>query len=74
MVRSVIHRADYRRILFEEARKLGATVEFGSQAVGIDCSCGYVHLDDGRVVAGDVVVGADGQSNPRLFVVRADIP
>lgn len=57
---SVIHRADYRRILAEEATRLGAEVRFGCHVVSVDCQSAQVGLADGTAIKGDVVIGADG--------------
>ncbi|KAF7187982.1 FAD-dependent monooxygenase OpS4 [Pseudocercospora fuligena] len=57
----VMHRADYQRVLVEEARRLGVKIELGCEVV--DVKCEYppeVVLSDGRRIQADVVVGADG--------------
>lgn len=57
----VMHRADYQRVLVEEARRLGVKIELGCEVV--DVKCEYppeVLLSDGRRIEADVVFGADG--------------
>ena len=58
----VMHRADYQRVLAEEAQLLGAEIRFGQDVVGVDCrdQRPVVHLADGGSVTADVIVGADG--------------
>ncbi|MCJ1263255.1 hypothetical protein MMC22_003125 [Lobaria immixta] len=58
----VIHRADLRRILFEEAEARGAQVRLG---VKIDIgktslADGVLHLANGEEIHADLVIGADG--------------
>ena len=59
---SVIHRADYRQILTEEATRLGADVRLGCRVMHIDCHSAYAELADGEKVQADVIIGADGMS------------
>ncbi|KAF9887530.1 hypothetical protein FE257_010108 [Aspergillus nanangensis] len=56
----VIHRADYHRILFDEASRLGADIRLNSNAVTVDSATSKVVLEDGEIITADVVVGADG--------------
>jgi salicylate hydroxylase len=72
MKSSVIHRADYQKVLVEEARRLG--VEIRLNAGFVDVQHGNdtemetkVILKDGEVVAADVVIGADGEEPPPLL-------
>lgn len=59
---SLIHRADYQRLMVAEARRLGADIRLGCSVVkvgfGPDEPC--ITLADGEVIIGDVVIGADG--------------
>ena len=57
---SVIHRADYQRILAEEAIRLGAEIRLGCEVVNVDCNASTVTLADGATLKADVVIGADG--------------
>lgn len=57
-----MHRADYQRVLVDEARRLEAEIRLGCEVVDVhnrDASA-CVRLADGEVVEGDVIVGADG--------------
>ena len=58
----VLHRADYQKILVEEAQKLGAKLKLNSDVV--DVACGeqrpYATLATGERLEADVIVGADG--------------
>ncbi len=67
-----MHRADYQRVLADEARRLGAKFRFDSDVVRIDCGDGRaaVTLENGERLMADVVVGADGlRGNARTFVL-----
>jgi salicylate hydroxylase len=55
------HRADYHQILWDEAVRLGAQVKLNSFVQNIDFEKTEVHLEDGSVFTGDVIVGADGE-------------
>ncbi|PTU17851.1 hypothetical protein P175DRAFT_0486605 [Aspergillus ochraceoroseus IBT 24754] len=59
----VVHRADYHDILLKEAERLGAVVELDAEGVDVDVSETKVTLRSGKVIAGDVIVGADGLSS-----------
>ncbi|KAK7982182.1 hypothetical protein PG988_004420 [Apiospora saccharicola] len=56
----VIHRADYQRILVQEAQELGVTIRLGSNVHAVDFDLGSLTLGSGEVIAGDIIVGADG--------------
>jgi salicylate hydroxylase len=67
-----MHRADYQRVLADEAHRLGAKFQFGADVMKIDSSEGHamVTLADGESLTADVVVGADGlRGNARTFVL-----
>ena len=53
-----VHRADLHEVLLAAARKAGVNLQAGSQVV--DSEGTTVKLADGRSVAGDVLIGADG--------------
>ena len=57
---SVIHRADYQRILTEEAFRLRVNLRLGCDAQSVDFESPSVTLNTGEIIKGDVVVGADG--------------
>jgi 2-polyprenyl-6-methoxyphenol hydroxylase-like FAD-dependent oxidoreductase len=59
----VIHRHDYHAILLKEARKLNAEIRLGVSVENIDFAQTLVQLGNGKVLKGDVIVGADGMSN-----------
>ncbi|KAK5121198.1 hypothetical protein LTR85_005682 [Meristemomyces frigidus] len=58
----VMHRAEYQRILAEEARRLGTEIRLGQDVQSVDCSdeTPTVHLAHGETIVADVIVGADG--------------
>ncbi|KAF2195636.1 FAD/NAD(P)-binding domain-containing protein [Zopfia rhizophila CBS 207.26] len=56
----VIHRADYQRILVDEAKLLGAEIRLGANVIDVDFAGTNVTLADGEVIKGDVIIGADG--------------
>ncbi|KAF2167567.1 hypothetical protein M409DRAFT_22372 [Zasmidium cellare ATCC 36951] len=67
-----IHRADYQRVLVEEAKRLGAKIRLNSAAASVDCPdiSPKVYLESGEQLQGDVVTGADGlHSNTRTAVL-----
>jgi salicylate hydroxylase len=57
---SVIHRADYHRVLLQEAERLGTRVVLNTKVVGLDAYSGTVTSEDHREVTADVIVGGDG--------------
>jgi hypothetical protein len=59
----VIHRADYHRILLEEAIRLGAKMRMHAEVVDIeftDRPTALLHT--GERIQADVIVGADGKA------------
>ncbi|KAF2992993.1 hypothetical protein E8E13_000921 [Curvularia kusanoi] len=56
----VIHRADYHKVLMNEAKSLGVKITLDVRVVDIDLDAGVVALENGKTVTADVVVGADG--------------
>lgn len=57
----VIHRADYLNILVETAKSLGTRIQLNATIKHIDFEKTAVHFADGKVLAGDVIVGCDGK-------------
>lgn len=59
---STIHRADYQRVLAEEARRLGAEIRFNCGVAQVHCSDTkpVITLSTDEKISADVVVGADG--------------
>lgn len=57
---SVIHRADYHAVLMEECARLGVDVKLGADVQDVDFEGTSVTLANGEIVAGDVIIGADG--------------
>ena len=56
-----MHRADYQRVLADEAQRLGAEFRFGAEVVTVDCNeRPSVTLVGGEQICGDIIVGADG--------------
>lgn len=55
-----IHRADYHRILVEEARRLGVTIILGFTATDIDFEKPSVKCANRTEFYADVILGADG--------------
>lgn len=58
----VMHRADYQRVLVEEALRLGAEIRLGQDVMSVDCTeeTPVVLLGGGEKVVANVIVGADG--------------
>ena len=66
----LIHRADYQRILYDTALKLGAEVFMSARVVSIDPEKPSVTTMDGTEFKADVIVGADGiRSKIREFII-----
>ena len=66
----LIHRADYQRILFDEAKSLGAEVHMSTRIVSVDTKQPLVVTEAGQKFEADVIVGADGiRSRVREFVL-----
>jgi 2-polyprenyl-6-methoxyphenol hydroxylase-like FAD-dependent oxidoreductase len=63
----VIHRHDYHAVLLKEARKLNVEIRLGVSVENIDFAQTLVQLGNGKVLKGDVIVGADGMSNLWVF-------
>ena len=59
---SAVHRADYLRVLVDEAWRLGVEIRLGCQVTKIQSSAPYVDLANGERVQADVIIGADGMS------------
>lgn len=59
---SIMHRADYQRVLIEEAKRLGVTIRLGCEVVSVESGSdsAVVQLANRETVNGDVIVGADG--------------
>ena len=55
-----IHRADYHRILVEEAERLGVTMALGSTVTNIDFAKPSLQLRDKPDFHADIILGADG--------------
>ncbi|POR37615.1 Aromatic-ring hydroxylase-like protein [Tolypocladium paradoxum] len=58
----LIHRADYMKILYEEARALGVQVKFGCEIQEVDFEAPWVKLASGEIHTADVIIGSDGTS------------
>lgn len=56
----VIHRADYHQVLWDEAVASGAKIRLGQEVTDIEFERTSVVVSDGSAVAGNVIVGADG--------------
>ena len=65
-----IHRADYQQLLAKGALSYGAKILFNAEVASVDVDANVIHVKDGRELAADLIVGADGQRS----AVRASIP
>ncbi|EER28730.1 hypothetical protein D8B26_000995 [Coccidioides posadasii str. Silveira] len=66
----LIHRADYQRILFEAAKESGAKIMLGTPVEYVDERCPAAVMADGRKLAADLIIGADGiRSKTRRAVI-----
>ena len=57
----LIHRADIRRLLFDEARSQGASIRLGAAVRTINLSASQLELVTGELYAADLIIGADGE-------------
>lgn len=55
-----VHRADYHKILIDEARRLGISIKLGATVTGIDFDKPCAHVKDQPDFHADVIIGADG--------------
>ena len=60
----VVHRADFHTALHQRATELGVKLRLNSKVVKYGASSAF--LEDGSVVRGDLIVGADGKIFPCL--------
>lgn len=58
----VVHRAHLHTALYEEAMALGVRTRLNSKVARYDADTATIHLSDGAVFQGDLVVAADGES------------
>ena len=73
----LIHRADYFRVLVEEAKRLGVTIRVNCAVTRINCSKApiSVAISAGPDIHADVVIGADGlHSKCRGMVQQSSEP
>ena len=61
-----LHRADYQRVLIDEAEKLGARIQLDADVVDVDFENTSLTLRNGDIISADVVIGADGM-HPTFF-------
>ncbi|KAJ5711318.1 hypothetical protein N7488_005474 [Penicillium malachiteum] len=57
----VIHRADFIRVLYEEALELGAHIQLDARVDYVDFEAGSVKLLTGTNFTADIILGADGE-------------
>lgn len=55
-----IHRADYHRILVEEAQRAGVDIQLQSAVENIDFETPCIYIKDKSTFYADIVIGADG--------------
>lgn len=58
----LIHRADYRNLLYDAAKEAGANIIFGAAVEYVEEREPSVVLQDGRKIRADIVIGADGMA------------
>ncbi|KAL6244664.1 hypothetical protein RBB50_008192 [Rhinocladiella similis] len=72
-----IHRADYHKILVDEARRLGVDIQLDSCVTGVDFEQPAVHIKNrSQPFACDLVIGADGLKSAcrEALLGRSDPP
>lgn len=69
----IMHRVDLHEGLKKLALSLGVEINLRNAVASLDPEAGSITLEDGMVVAGDVVIGADGiHSRVRKYVTGDD--
>ena len=56
----LIHRADFVKVLADEALRLGVTIRFGTMVASLNAEKPSIHLKNGEEYQADVILGADG--------------
>ena len=70
------HRGAFHHALLAEALELGVNLKLGAQVARIDFPNTSVHLENGEVYQGDLILGADGENSQcrELLLGRKDPP
>lgn len=63
----VVHRAHLHTALYEQAAALGVETRLNSKVAKYDADAATIHLSDGSVFQGDLVVAADGGSAQKRY-------
>ncbi len=58
--------------MHELASELGAKVRYGTRVVSVDLEAKSVTLENGEVIEGDIIVGADGSEGATRPVFEPD--
>ena len=61
---SVVHRADYQKVLLAEAKRLGAVIHLNAEVTSVDVLTTSVLLASQKRIYADVIIGADGEFLP----------
>ncbi|CAG8953109.1 hypothetical protein HYFRA_00003306 [Hymenoscyphus fraxineus] len=71
-----VHRFSVHKSLEDEARAIGVQFEMGAMVLSIDFNAPAVVLKTGRIIAGDLVIGSDGEGSQcrSLLLGRPDPP
>lgn len=56
-----VHRPDLQRALFERAQELGVKIHVATRVVDLNPQTGEVVLANGRTIASDLIICADGK-------------
>jgi len=71
-----IHRADYHKILVEEAERVGVKIQLDSTVTKIDFENAEIHIKNKPTFSADIIIGADGLKSVcrEALLGRADPP
>lgn len=58
---SVVHRADYQKVLLAEAKRLGAIIHLNAEVISVDVLATSILLASHEIIYADVIIGADGE-------------
>ena len=72
----LVHRADIRRILYDEANAAGADVHFNTCVQTLDPTTGTISVVGGKRYSADLIIGADGEHSlcRETLLQRKDVP
>ncbi|KAH7175414.1 hypothetical protein EDB81DRAFT_939572 [Dactylonectria macrodidyma] len=68
-----VHRADYIRVLLDEASRLGVQIRLGCEVEEVDTQAPWLRLANDEIVTADVIIGCDGVGSQIRAAIYPDI-